>query len=278
MKYWYADDSEFYSNVDINQPDVFVFGGIVVDDQQIIALRERIEGVKAKYCDSRAPVKYNMKDLRSTYKKANAQDCYKSLLDNSQEVRREILKAVEDVDYEIIVSGIESVCSSSKMLKEKKSELSSFAFVMGLMRFGIEIKESDERGMVILDWPDKGDNTNFNREYARAFNNGKSLGNQKYNCGPLSKIGFNDSVLYTTMINSTALQLSDIIVGITRDHLETYSKPQKETDFKKEMFDMLIPKFRGYPKFFQKGLIISSNSPKLHKAVKDGCESLQLSS
>ncbi len=53
MKYWFADDSEYYSRKEYNQPDVFVFGGIVVDDIQLRLLRTKIENTKAKFIDSR---------------------------------------------------------------------------------------------------------------------------------------------------------------------------------------------------------------------------------
>ncbi len=140
---------------------------------------------------------------------------------------------------------------------------------MGLQRFGLETKVNSESASIILDWPDKNDNSKFNLEYASAYNNAKSTKGNKYNCGKLSNIGFNDSIFYTTMINSTALQITDIIVGATREYLETITKPEKSTEFKTEIFGLIKPKFRGYPDYLQKGLIISSNSPTIFREMKN---------
>lgn len=269
MKYWYADDSEFYSQTIYKHPDVFVFGGIVVDEKQLLILRERIESVKSKYTQGRAPVKWNMRDLKETYEKVNSLGVHKMLVDRSQEIRKDIILAVNDIDYKIIVSAIESYCDDPKKLKEKKSELSSYCFAMGLMRFGLEMSTSEGSAQVILDWPDKEDSTVFNNEYAKAFNRGKSISGVNYHSGPLSKIGFNDSINFTSMKHSTAMQLADIVVGATKDFLQTFSKPQKNSSFKKEIFEMILPKFRGAPDPFGRGLIISTNSRNLHESVKD---------
>jgi hypothetical protein len=147
---------------------------------------------------------------------------------------------------------------------------------MGLMRFGMELQKTEDEGTIILDWPDGGDNLLFNKEYAHAYTKGKSSSGLDYLCGPLNKLKFNDSVHFTTMVHSTALQLADMVVGVTKDYLEGLSKPKKQNEFKEEMFEMILPKFRGYPEILNKGLIISNNSINLKKRVKEEIGTKQL--
>lgn len=107
------------------------------------------------------------------------------------------------------------------VIKDLKQELSGYVFSNGLMRFAMCVKESRAaHAQVILDWPDKGDSKPFNREYASAFNTGKSGKDVAYYSGPLKDIGFSDSIFYAKMNHTTLLQVADIILGATREFVE----------------------------------------------------------
>lgn len=71
---WYADNSELNGIREAEIPDILLFGGYTVTDEQEINIRESIENIREKNFGSRrAPVKWNFKDLKDIYEKQGKQ-------------------------------------------------------------------------------------------------------------------------------------------------------------------------------------------------------------
>jgi hypothetical protein len=76
--------------------------------------------------------------------------------------------------------------------------------------------------------PDK-DPTPFNRGYYNLFHYGKTSANVVSHCGPLEKVGFSHSLVFTSCNHSPMLQLVDLAIGAVRDHIECQSQGRKSS-------------------------------------------------
>ena len=139
------------------------------------------------------------------------------------------------------------------------------------MRFGLHVQElRPKKAEVILDWPDKGISKPFDLEFASAYNKGSTCSKSAtYKCGQLKKLGFSDHLLYSNMNHSTLLQLSDLVVGATREFI-IYTLDQKGNSFGIECLKRIKHRFRGYPKYiYGRGINVSSGNPILVRKLKD---------
>lgn len=244
---WYADDTDLRIITGVHVPNIVLFGGIVVDKENEKLLREAIENAKSKFCHKRLPIKWNFKDLKQKYSKQNHAQSYNDILNNMLSVREEIFDAVSKIDFTIVIAMVRGYSQDKKILKDLKSELFQFVFSNSLMRYALYVQEkSPERAEVILDWPSESDSKPFDMEYASAYNNGVTKDGIKYHSGVLEQLSFHDSIFYTRMPHSSLMQLSDMILGATREFiqcsLDDNSKGQGINLLKK-----IAPKFRGYP-------------------------------
>jgi hypothetical protein len=220
---WYGDNSELTGIRDAEIPDVLLFGGIVVDAGAEAPLRDAVESAKAAALGHRrVPIKWNVKDLRSLYEKQKKPDIYERLLKESKEIRTAVLRAAAKVDFSIAISCLQSHSIRREVIKDKKQLLAAMVFANGLMRLSMHAKERRPSVVqVVLDWPDRADSQPFDKEYATAFLSGQSRdAGVTYYSGPLKDLGFLDSVAYCNMHHSTLLQLSDLVLGATRDLIE----------------------------------------------------------
>jgi len=136
------------------------------------------------------------------------------------------------------------------------------------MRYALHVKESNpDRAEVILDWPDKGDSSPFDKEYASAFNHGKSPDGVVYSSGALKDLNFLDSAVYTNMNHSTILQFADLLVGATREFVEC-ALGKKCYGFGIDMLKLVFHKFRGTPcDVIGRGLSIASKNPQFRSSI-----------
>lgn len=192
---WYADNSELNGIRGAAIPDILLFGGVAIAPESEAELRKRIEAVKAKFGNPRAPIKWNFKDLKALYQKQDKGALYQKMLESSKDWRLELAHAVADIDFTIILACIESHSVDKCVIKNVKDDLTRFVFSNGLMRVALHAKEAKpDRTQVVLDWPDRGDSKPFDSEYASAYNAGRTKGgNVPYHSGPLSVLGFMDS-------------------------------------------------------------------------------------
>jgi len=234
-------------------------------------LRARIEEVKSRHGHPRAPIKWNFKDLRPLYRKQNQEALHVAMLSASKAWRSELADAVSDLDFTIIISCIESHSIDRKVLKATKEDLTRFVFSNGLMRVALHTEETTpERTQVVLDWPDRGDTTPFDSEYASAYNSGTTKGGHvKYHSGPLSELGFMDSAVFTNMHHSTLLQFADVVLGATRELIEC-ATGKKSSGFGVDFCKQLAHRFRGHPNsIFGRGISVASGNSAFRKGIKD---------
>ncbi|MCB4764008.1 MAG: hypothetical protein LGB78_08980 [Sulfurovum sp.] len=244
---WYADDTDLRTISEVHVPNIVLFGGIVVDKANEKLLRDAIENAKSKFCHKRSPIKWNFKDLKLKYDSQKKSDAYNDILNNMIEVRKEIFDAVSEIDFTIIIAMVRGYSENKKTLKDLKSNLSQYVFSNSMMRYALYVQEkSPERAEVILDWPSGSDSKPFDIEYAAAYNGGITKDRQKYHAGSLANLNFHDSIFYTRMPHSTLMQLSDMIIGATREFI-LCSLQNNEKGQGINLLKKVAPKFRGYP-------------------------------
>ncbi len=258
---WYADDSDIRGIKTITVPNIILFGGIIVDIDNERGLRTSVESVKAKYGHKRAPVKWNFKDLKPVYRSQNKLALWEKFMHNMHLFREDLFSTLRNHDFSIIVSVIQGYSSKKDKLNELKDDLTRHAFSNALMRFGLHAQEySPKRAEVVIDWPDKNKSRPFDIEYALAYNDGLSVDKIPYKCGALEKHSFNDSVVYTRMLHSTLLQLSDIIIGASREFVE-HCLDGSKCGHGVQFLTQVCDKFRGYPKnVIGRGIFVNSQA------------------
>ncbi len=81
MMRWVADNSETYSLWKTEVPDILLLGGLIGDEQTLLALQENLIGIKRGLSmDGTHPLKWNFKDLKSHYLNAGLAAEYGRLL------------------------------------------------------------------------------------------------------------------------------------------------------------------------------------------------------
>lgn len=273
---WFADNSELTGIKESEIPDILMFGGIAVPGVIEHELRSKVEGVKSKYAHPRAPIKWNMRDLKPLYKRQRQEEMHRQLQESSREWRREIFAVLAEFDITVIIACIEAYSSDRKKIKKTKMDLTGHTFSNGLMRFGLHVQERQpDHAQVVLDWPDRSETKPFDSEYASAFTHGSTAaGTVQYRCGRLSDLRFLDSATYANMHHSTLLQAADLVVGSTREVVEC-CLGKKESGQGVDCAQIIREKFRGAPeKTFGYGLSVSSGNKAFSDAVKNGIPKL----
>lgn len=270
MYKWFADDTELRSIKGLKKPNVFLFGGIIIQPQEERKLRNMIKSIKANYTNPDLPIKWNFKDLKPTYARFRKEKDYQRLLEDSYNWRKEIFERSLDIVYTIVISMLENFQYEKNNLKQIKGELNCILFANSLMRLGLYSQRNGiEEFQIILDWPEKGDPTPFNREYYYAFNRGFSKDGVEFHCGPLSQLGFQESVLFTKMTHSNSLQFADLIMGSFKDFCESYMH-KKENSLGRDLTEIVIDKFdKYYNKIIGIGVNIPSNNPDLKRTMTE---------
>lgn len=268
---WFADNSELNGIKEAAIPDILMFGGIAVPANIEHELRSRIQDIKARYAYARAPIKWNMKDLKAIYKKQGQEEMQIRLQDSSREWRQEIFSALAEYDVSLIVSCIEAYSADREKIKETKEQLTRHSFSNGLMRFGLHVQERQpDLAQVVLDWPDRSESKPFDTEYASAFNDGVNVArNVPYHCGSLANLRFMDSATFANMHHSTLLQVADLVVGATREVIEC-CLGKKESGQGVDCARIVCDRFRGAPdRIFGCGISVSSGNKAFSNAVRN---------
>ncbi|MCF8222309.1 MAG: DUF3800 domain-containing protein [Bacteroidales bacterium] len=269
MYRFYADDN-YAKSPESKKDDIFIYGGILISLENERKLIEDIKRIKSQYTHPNLPIKWNMRDrsLKEIYERFGKQEDLQKLKQNSKKWRRDIIDSSIELDYTLFFSCLENYQKEKKNQKPIKESLTEYMFSNTLMRVGIHAKKLKLNQIItIIDWPADNNPTPFNREYYRAFYNGKSQNNIDYICGPLQEIGFHESVVFAKCTHSTMLQLSDILVGCLKEFL--ISNFKKKESLGKELFAKLIPKLYGYPNVFSYGINISKQNMDFRNKVKE---------
>ena len=266
---WYADDSDMRTIKDLRVPNMILFGGIVVSQENEKKLRAAVESAKENFGHKRLPVKWNFKDLKTKYEEQGHSAQYQTALEKMHELRKAIFENISTVDFSIIVSAVLGYSTDKKVLVDLKHDLSRHVFSNGLMRYAQHVKEtSPSRAEVILDWPDGGNSKPFDTEYASAYNTGKSKDGVPYMSGALEDLGFNDSANYTRMPHSTLMQLSDLVVGCTREFMQ-HALNEEQCGHGVKLLGSIANKFRGYPSnVIGRGISINTRATSTREKIK----------
>src|SRR5690606_29478202 len=221
-----------------------------------------------RYVHPDLPIKYNFKDLKGKYDEHGFTEEFKLMLADSAKWRKELFEKAVQLDFKIIIAVIQNFQSQKPSQKEIKSDLLGFAFVDILMRLGKELQyKKFEHVQVISDWPESNDPKPFNFNYYYGFSRGTTPKGIEYFSGKLQDVGFHDTVLFASMNHSNMLQFADLIIGASRDFLTTHFD-EREYSIGKELTEILLPKFRGFPKNITYGISVSSNNRELKERIK----------
>lgn len=270
---WYADNSETRSTANATIPDIQIFGGIAVTEEARSKLLSVVKSAKSTYRRiADFPIKWCFRDLEEYYKENKLQKLYAKLLQDSRTWRTNIFRLISSVDFGIIISIIASYGSSRKTLLETKENVTRFGFSNAMQRVGLFVRDLSlgSSAEVILDWPNKGRRDLFDLEYKSAFHKGISaIDGNDYICGPLKNLGFSDSVLFTGMNQCSLLQISDLIVGATRELVEEALGGRRES-FGVSLLKIIRDRFHGAPdNVVGRGISISPRQGEFFGKVKD---------
>lgn len=269
MHKWYADDSALKKNHGDSKRPVLLFGGILISREDELSLSALIKAIKGQYTHESMPIKWNMKDLKGVYNRFKRLDEFEKIKHDSANWRMELIKESLQFDYKIFISCIENFQADKKNQKPIKEDLSTYLYANALMRVGLYSANTGIADtQIILDWPEGNQSKHFDKEYWYAYNNGFSSDGQEYYCGPLKSIGFDQTMYYARCNHSNMLQFADIILGATRDWMETELQG-RSTSIGKELFKVFRPKFYNYPNILGCGINISSKNGGFKKSVKE---------
>lgn len=257
---WYADFSELIKDKNINIPNVIIFGGIIVNDNSEHQLCSVISTIKSQYKAANFPLKWCFEDLKRYYQSNNELRLYNKLNKEKNNWRNRIFKELKKIDFKFIISIIKCRAKSRKSLKKTKEKVIRFAFVMALQKYGFYVKNNHMKDAeVILDWPPGNKKQIFEIEYRNAFYEGDSAHyKQRYDCGALKELGFNDSVLFSSTNECSMLQISDLIVGAFRDLL-VEALNNKSNLPGVNLLKKIKDKLYGAPKNLNYGISIPAN-------------------
>lgn len=274
---WYADNSELGGIKNAEIADILIFGGIILGSEVAQQLQGEVEDIKERHVGHRrAPIKWNMKDLRDLYKAQQQVALYERLMETTREWRRDIFSTLAKYECALLVACIEGYSAKRTVLKERKDELSRYVFANGLMRFGLHVRDVEaESAVVVMDWPDKGAPRPFDSEYAHAYMKGQTAdGRVRYGCGRLEALGFVDSVMYTNAHHSTLLQIADLVVGATREFLECCLE-KKPGGQGLDCLKTARARFRGAPdRIVGRGIVVPSGNNDLLARAQRGVKEL----
>lgn len=270
----YIDESDIVSEGSSSHADTVVSGAILIDRAEVAHICAEVEKIKASFATyGRLPVKWNFKDLRDEYKEHGLEEQYSILLKSSQEWRTQIFNILSSSKIEVVVSCIATYKKEREYVNEKKPELRRMAFTMILQRVALSARDKHSiDNHVIMDWPSGHDKEPYDREYTSAFNFGKTAdGINPYKSGPLSKLGFQDCVGYSTTIHSTMLQVTDLVVGASKDVINS-ALGRNYTSQAHGLLKAISPRFRGAPNFDQvleRGFCVSRGNSEMRRRITE---------
>jgi len=272
MIHWYADNSELCGIWRAEIPDILVFGGIAVDDNGRKELQRVIKEIKLNYnSDSNIPIKWNLRDLERYYIDHNLIKIYSKLLQDSKTWRSEIIRKLASIDFKIIISLLLCHGTNRDFLKKTRREVIRFSFSDALMRLGYYVKGVIPTEIeVILDWPAGNKKDPFTIEYNSAYYYGETADHHiAYYCKSLNNLGFCDSPYFTSMNECSLLQISDLIVGATREMVEL-SLNKRDDSFGFSLLKKLKDKFYGAPNnIIGRGISISPTKGEFFDKVSN---------
>ncbi|MBY8964600.1 MULTISPECIES: DUF3800 domain-containing protein [Pseudomonadota] len=271
MHILYADDTYAKTSTEDAPRKVHLFGGVIVNRASEEAIIEKIRHVKKQYTHPNMPVKWNFKDtsIKKKYDEFDKKQEYKKMLAESRNWRLEMLRQVNDIEYQVIVSCIEAHSEEKDVIQRVKNDLNTYCFENVLMRAGLEAKELGGKWQCVLDWPPDNDSKPFDRGYYRLFHFGKASSPRPALSGPLELLGFSHSLHFTRANHSPLMQFADLVLGATRDHIECKIQG-RDSSVGTEAVEIFYDHYRNHkgtvPRY---GVIASTSNPSLVENVQN---------
>lgn len=265
MRTLYADDTYARSSKGEDQNRIHLFGGIVIGRSTEIEMIARIRKIKEQYTHANMPIKWNFRDtpIKKKYDEFKRATEYAAMLKASRAWRLDLFRSINDLEYQIVMACIEAFSTDKVSVQKAKNSLNTYCFENVLMRVGIDAKELGGEWQCVLDWPPDNDSKPFDSAYYQLFHYGKASSPKPAHCGPLEMLGFSHSLHFARSNHSPLLQLADLVLGATRDHIECQIQG-RPSSVGSEAVDIFYNHFRNLkgdvPRF---GVISSTGSPKL---------------
>lgn len=269
MNILYADDTYGKASKEDPPRRIHLFGGIIVHRDTEVKIIDEIKEVKSKYTHPNMPIKWNFKDtsIKNKYLEFDKEKDYQKMLKASRDWRFEIFQRINQFDYTIIISCIEAFSNDTKVINQMKNKLNTYCFENILMRAGLDAKEKGGYWQCVLDWPPDNDTKPFDRGYYQLFHLGKASSPKPAICGPLLDLGFSHSLHFTRSNHSPMLQLADMVLGATRDHIECMIQG-RDTCLGNEIVDLVYDHYRNLngdiPRY---GVVASTGNTTLVKHI-----------
>ena len=271
MNTFFGDDTYLKFSEDDPVPRISILGGILISDTEELRLINSIKSIVGKYTHPDLPVKYNFKDssVKQAYEEFNKGEDFKKILSNSLQIRKEILEASVNIEYQIIVSCIKGFSQKRDVLIAKKADMTQYGLENLLFRLGNEAKGKKQRYQIVFDWPNSSDPKPFYRTYYYVYNRDKTISGGKNHCGPLKNFGFSSSILFTKASHNSCLQFVDIVIGAMRDTIEMCIDGRDECTGN-QMVEIVKDKIRKSPsgKRVGYGIIIANGNEDIRKVLE----------
>ena len=200
----------------------FVIGGILINSNNSQELEEYFSLLKEKY------LKYPLKELKYNIRAENIKKGF-----NKEDLRKETFSFISNssCDFKIITEVFDkSKIEQKPYIKKTKEGIYSMSFQFLLERVNLELNNSDESCLVILDSRNKNDNKILYESYMHLLKYGTNFQNaEKFNHF-LPSIAFSDSAFCLNLC------IADFCCASVFQ-LEEYNKPK--------YFQMIKNKFRN---------------------------------
>lgn len=271
MHILYADDTYAKASQEDQPRRIHIFGGVVVRRDAEASIINEIKAVKSQYTHPNMPVKWNYKDpsIKKKYTEFDREADYMKMLSASREWRLDIFRRINQFDYTIVLSCIEAFSDNKEVIQQVKNELNTYCFENVLMRVGLDAKEIGGFWQCVLDWPPDNDTKPFDRGYYQLFHFGKASSPKPAICGPLEGLGFSHSLHFTRSNHSPMMQLADLVLGATRDHIECMIQG-RDSSVGSEAVDLFYDHYRNLngevPRF---GVIASTSNASLGSHISE---------
>jgi hypothetical protein len=249
----FFDDTELVVDDDDYHPDIFVYGGYIIEQGRLSEFQERICTIKEDYgLLGYSPIKWNIRDdaLSKFYNHANGlnPNSFNTLVDKAPSMRRDLLALLSEFNATIMVSARYDKSKNPETL----ATYSLWAFENLLQRMGMMAQFPDQGKkfpglMVVADWPSTALEKGLFNVYVGGYHYGYGLStNQNYFSGPLKQYGFSDCLFHASTMHSGPLQVADLVAGCCKDFLHWAWKGERRQRIE-GLFDLLIERFYRNP-------------------------------
>jgi hypothetical protein len=274
---WYGDNSELLSlESEAQVPNILFFGGIGIEADTERALKAEFLEIKRTYGGhGQYPLKWNFSELKPKFTARNAGSLFDKVYKDQPNWRRRVLECVARHECWILISCLHCYGQSRESLKQTRPMLFGTVFGNSLMRFALLVKEQKPQSAeVVLDWPDGAKPDPFDDEFRSAYKDGCSATDRNvvYHAGKLSLLPFSESPLYSRTLFNPLLQLSDIVLGVTREFIQGVDRDSPPSD----LFSIILPRLYGYPSRIGRGINFSPPRGSLANKVRTEIEKLVL--